>query len=172
MGYFIGLFVVLVVFWLSMSGLFKPLILGLGAVSIAVTMFLAARLEVVDKESSPYPRLHVFLLYWVWLIGEIIKANLVVIRACLRVDLDIDPALVKVKTRCRSDLAKTTFANSITLTPGTVTLSVEGEQLLVHALFEDQAAPGAFDEMDERSARAVDGEIASRDRASDVGATP
>lgn len=158
MGYFVGLFIALVAFWLSMSGLFKPLILGMGAASVLVTLYLASRLEVVDKESSPYMRLHVFFAYWIWLLGEIIKANVIVIRACLKVDLDIDPALVKVKTTCRSDLAKTTFANSITLTPGTVTLAVEGDQLLVHALYEDEAGPDAFDEMDRRSAEAVDGD--------------
>ncbi|MEM7766588.1 MAG: Na+/H+ antiporter subunit E [Pseudomonadota bacterium] len=158
MGYFVGLFVALVAFWLSMSGLYKPVILGMGAASVLVTLYLSSRLAVVDKESSPYLRLHVFLAYWAWLVGEIIKANLIVIRACLKVDLDVDPALVKVRTTCRTDLAKTTLANSITLTPGTVTLAVEGDQLLVHALYESEAGPDAFDEMDYRSAYAVDGQ--------------
>lgn len=157
MGYLAGLLGALIVFWLAMSGMMKPLMLGFGAVSIAITMFLAVRLDVVDRESAPYLRWPVFLTYWVWLMGEIIKANWRVIRACLKADLDINPALVKVKTRCKSDLAKTTFANSITLTPGTVTLSVDGDKLLVHALYEDDAEPGAFDEMDRRTAAAADG---------------
>jgi multicomponent Na+:H+ antiporter subunit E len=72
-------------------------------------------------------------------------------------NLDINPALVKVKTRCESDLAKTVFANSITLTPGTVTVEVEGDKLLVHALFEESATPESFAEMDERSWKAADG---------------
>ena len=58
---------------------------------------------------------------------------------------------------CESDLAKTIFANSITLTPGTVTVEIEGDKFLVHALFEESAAPEAFVEMDERSYRAADG---------------
>ncbi|NBC20556.1 MAG: cation:proton antiporter [Alphaproteobacteria bacterium] len=157
MGYLLGLFVALVAFWLAMSGLMKPLLLSLGAVSVAITLFLAMRLDVVDKESAPYLRWPVFIGYWFWLMGEIIKANWRVIRACLRADLDINPALVKVKTRCKSDLAKTTFANSITLTPGTVTLSVEGDKLLVHALYEQDAEPGAFDDMDRRTAAAAEG---------------
>ena len=89
--------------------------------------------------------------------GEILKSNWIVIKACLRADLDIEPALVKVKTRCESDLAKTVFANSITLTPGTVSVSVEGDKILVHALYETGAGPGAFDEMDRRSCAAADG---------------
>lgn len=157
MGYFLGLLITLVVFWYTMSGMNEPLILGFGAVSIVITMLLSWRLKVVDKDSSPYGRIVQFLLYWAWLLVEIVKANWRVIRACVKADLDINPALVKVKTVCRSDLAKTTFANSITLTPGTVTLSVEGDKMLVHALYEEDAEPGAFDEMDRRSARAADG---------------
>lgn len=157
MGYLVGLLVVLVTFWLAMSGLYKTLVLSLGAASILVTLFLSIRLRVVDREGVPYYRLPAYLAYWAWLFVEIVKANWTVIQACLRADLDIDPALVKVKTGCRTDLAKTTFANSITLTPGTVTLSVEGDMLLVHALYEDAASPDAFDKMDRLAARAVDG---------------
>lgn len=157
MRYFAGLLLAIIVFWYTMSGLNKPLILGLGAASILVTMILTVRLDIVNRESSPYGRIIHFAFYWVWLFIEILKANWRVIQACLRANLDINPALVKVKTTCMSDLAKTTFANSITLTPGTVTLSVDGDKLLVHALYEEDAEPGAFDEMDRRSAQTVDG---------------
>jgi multicomponent Na+:H+ antiporter subunit E len=80
----------------------------------------------------------------------------VVIKACLRADLDINPALVKVKTTCKTDLAKVTFANSITLTPGTVTVEIDGDKLLVHGLYEANTVPEAFEEMDRRCARAAD----------------
>ncbi len=157
MGYLGGLLLALVAFWMAMSGMTKPLMLGFGAVSLAITLFLAMRLDVVDRDSSPYLRWPAFLAYWVWLFVEIVKANWRVIGACLRADLDINPALVKVKTRCRSDLAKTTFANSITLTPGTVTLSIDGDKMLVHALYEQDAEPESFAEMDRRTAAAADG---------------
>lgn len=157
MGYFIGLLIALITFWWSMSGLAKPLLFALGAASILVTMILAMRLNVITRESSPYLRLPAFFAYWVWLVGEIAKANVRVIKACVSAELDINPALVKVKTTCRSDLAKTIFANSITLTPGTVTLAVEGDKLLVHALYEDDAEPSAFETMDRLSAKATDG---------------
>ena len=83
------------------------------------------------------------------------------IRACVKADLDIAPALVKVKTTCRSDLAKVTFANSITLTPGTVTVEIEGDKMLVHGLYEQGSQPEAFVEMDRRSAIAADGKGAA-----------
>ncbi|MEM1146208.1 MAG: Na+/H+ antiporter subunit E [Pseudomonadota bacterium] len=160
MGYFVGLILVLTGLWLGLSGeytLTKPVIATLGAISILLSGVLAYRFDILDREGSPYARLPQLVVYWGWLMVEIFKANWVVIKACLRATLDINPALVKVKTACESDLARTVFANSITLTPGTVSVEVEGNKILVHALYEDSAGPGAFDEMDRRSRDASDG---------------
>jgi len=160
-AYFLGLLITLVAFWLGMSGHFTPLLLGLGGVSLALTLILAHRLDLIDREGVPYVRIVGFALYFPWLAKEIVKANWTVIRACLRAELDIAPTLVKLKTVCRSDLAKVTFANSITLTPGTVTVEIEGDKLLVHGLYEQDCQPEAFIEMDRRSARAIDGKGAA-----------
>lgn len=157
MGYFLGLIIVLSALWLGLSGIYTPLVLTLAVISIFISVLLAARLETVDREGSPYGRIIPIFAYWAWLLVEIFKANWPVIKACLGAKLDINPALVKVKTRCESDLAKTIFANSITLTPGTVTVEIEGDKFLIHALFEESATPESFREMDERSYRAADG---------------
>ncbi len=114
-------------------------------------------MAILDRETSPYSRIVPLIGYWLWLMGEVVKANLVVIRAAVAAVPDIEPAMVKVKTRCKSDLARVIFANSITLTPGTVTVDVDGDELLVHALYKSEAGSGAFDEMDRRSSKAVDG---------------
>ena len=159
----VGLVITLAIFWLSNSGIYKTLLLSLGGVSILLTVLLTSRLGGIDRESVPYVRIFGFIGYLPWLVWEILKANYSVIKACLMADLDISPALVKVKTSCQSDLAKVTFANSITLTPGTVTVDVDGDKLLVHALYEANAAPGAFDEMDRRASRAMDGRPARRE---------
>lgn len=151
MRYFLMLILILAVLWQGLSGMQKPLIWSLGIISVVLSAILAMRFSLLDDEGVPYFRLPQFLRYWLWLMGEIFKSNWVVIKACLRADLDIEPALVKVKTRCQSDLAKTVFANSITLTPGTVSISIEGDKILVHALYESEAGPGAFDEMDRRA---------------------
>ncbi len=164
MGYFLGLIVVLTALWTGLSGdytLTKPLIASLGAISIILSAILAYRFDILDREGSPYARIVQLIAYWAWLLVEIFKANWVVIKACLRSTLDINPALVKVKTGCESDLARTVFANSITLTPGTVSVEVEGNKILVHALYEDSAGPGAFNDMDRRSREACDGKAAS-----------
>lgn len=157
MGYAISLILALIGFWLGLSGHYTPLLLSLGGVSVFLAVLLSRQLGILDREGAPYFAAFGIALYLPWLMYEIFKANIAVIRACLRADLDINPALVKVKTKCHTDLAKTLFANSITLTPGTVTIEVEPNRLLVHALYEDAAGPTAFTEMDERSSRAVDG---------------
>ena len=157
MGYFVGLILVLAGLWLGLSGHYGPLLLSLGGGSVVLSVILAYRFDILDREGSPYARLFQLMAYWVWLMVEIFKANWVVIKACLRSTLDINPALVKVKTACESDLARTVFANSITLTPGTVSVEIEGDKILVHALYEEAASPGAFDEMDRRSRNASDG---------------
>lgn len=134
-----------------------PVVVGLGIVSIILTVTLAVRLGLKDRESSPYHRIVAFLLYTPYLIGEILKANLTVVKAILSPELDISPTLVKVKSSCKSDLAKVIFANSITLTPGTVTLRVDEDALLVHGLYEAGAQPEAFEDMDRRASIAGDG---------------
>ena len=141
MGYFVGLIVVLVALWLGLSWDYslKTVIASLGAVSVLLSAILAYRFDILDREGSPYGRLLNLMAYWVWLMMEIFKANWVVIKACLRSNLDINPALVKVKTGCESDLARTVFANSITLTPGTVTLDVFDNRLLVHCITREGA---------------------------------
>ncbi len=157
MGYLVGLIVALSALWFGLSGHTSTLLLSLGGVSILLSTILAYRFDILDREGSPYGRLLQLMVYWAWLVIEIFKANWVVIKACLRSELDINPALVKVKTSCESDLAKTVFANSITLTPGTISVTIEGDKILVHALYEEQAQPEAFAEMDRRSRIASDG---------------
>lgn len=156
MAYLLGIFFAILAFWMGNSGYYKPLMLGFAALSIAVTLFACARMRLIDREGAPYVRLFGWIAYYPWLTWEVIKSNWVIIKACLRADLDIHPALVKIKTVCKSDLAKVTFANSITLTPGTVTVEIEGDKLLVHGLYEANTVPEAFLEMDRRCARAAD----------------
>jgi multicomponent Na+:H+ antiporter subunit E len=155
-AYFLGLVAALVAFWVGNSGHYTPLMLGFAAVSIVLTIVLAFRLDIVDREGSPYARLPQLLKYYPWLAVEVVKANWVVIKACLRADLDITPTLTKIKTVCKTDLAKVTFANSITMTPGTVTVEIDGDKLLIHGLYESGTQPEAFIEMDQRCALACD----------------
>ena len=165
MGYVVGLTLALILLWLGLSGLMKPLILILGAISVILSVGLAARLGIIDRETSPYHRILAFIRYTPYLISEILKANLTVLKAILSPDLDIHPTLVKVPSRCKSDLAKVIFANSITLTPGTVTVRVDDDTMLVHGLYDADAQPDAFEEMERRASLAGDGSSSKESRS-------
>ena len=97
------------------------------------------------------------LTYWSWLGREIVAANIAVIRLIMKPDVDIEPRLVRVPVDLRSGLARCVFANSITLTPGTVTVDIESDGFLVHALDNSFTAPEGFAEMALRTDVASDG---------------
>ena len=124
----------LVFTWLLWSGHSEPLLLAFGALSVGIAVLLALRMDLIDAESEPYHLGLRPLLYIPWLLWEIAKANLHVARVILTPSLPIRPRLLRIRARQETDLGRVIFANSITLTPGTVTLDVRDQTLLVHAL--------------------------------------
>ena len=96
------------------------------------------------------------LFYLPWLIVQVVKANVAVIARVLGPHHAIDPAVVRMRTSARTDLARALFANSVTLTPGTVTIGVEGDKVMVHALVREKASIASFEPMDRRAAAAAD----------------
>lgn len=129
-----SLFVVSAALWLVLSGHIEPLLLSLGAVSAVLTVVMALRMEVIDHESHPIDITWRLLTYWLWLGKEVIKSNFVVARHILSLNTGISPTVAHVATGQRTDIGRAIFANSITLTPGTVALNVEEEVIEVHAL--------------------------------------
>ncbi|MDP3736262.1 MAG: Na+/H+ antiporter subunit E [Hyphomonadaceae bacterium] len=162
MIYLPGLLVALAALWFALSGETAPMFLALGALSVLVTLWLAARLRIIDRDASPYHRLVQLALYLVWLMGQIVKANIAVIAKVLGPRHAIDPALVRLKTSAKTDLGRALFANSITLTPGTVTVDIEGDLLVVHALVREAATVHSFSPMDRHAAKAADGGHAAK----------
>jgi multicomponent Na+:H+ antiporter subunit E len=138
--------------WLLWSGHFEPLLIGLGAVSILLTVWIARRMRIVDPEGAAQlgPGL---LLYLPWLVGEIVKSNLDVARRILDPKLPISPRIIKVPAGQASDLGRVIYANSITLTPGTVSVNTVGGTITVHALTREAAAGVETGEMDRRVTR-------------------
>jgi multicomponent Na+:H+ antiporter subunit E len=155
MIYLPGLVLALAVLWFSLSGQTSAIFLALAAVSVLATLGLAGRLRIIGREASPYHRAPQLAAYAGWLMVEIVKANLAVIRLVLDPRHSISPALVNVPTECRSDMAKALFANSITLTPGTVTIDVEPNVFVVHALQEENARTHSFAPMARKAAWAA-----------------
>ncbi len=149
-------FLVLFVPWLVLSGKFDPLHLGMGVLCSLLVGYWCADLLFQDKATTPGNRLRQligFVGYMGWLLGQIILANLHVFRVALspRMSKLLSPQMVEFDSKLEKEFSKFILANSITLTPGTVTVRVEGRRFLVHALT-DSAARGMPGAMEKRIA--------------------
>ena len=143
----------LFVFWLLLSGIYTPVLVlsGLGA-SIAVAL-LARRMELADREGHPVHLGLAALTYWPWLLKEILKSGWQVTRIILDPRLPISPSFVRFRPSQKTTVALATHANSITLTPGTITVDADRDEFLVHALTREGAAGVVDSEMDRRVSR-------------------
>ncbi|MEL0083927.1 MAG: Na+/H+ antiporter subunit E [Gammaproteobacteria bacterium] len=124
----------LAVIWFFLSGHTAPLILGLGVASVLSITWLALRMDLIDHEGHP---VHLTLrapFFWIWLVWEIVKSNLQVIKIILDPKLPISPRVFSVPVTQKTDMGRVIYANSITLTPGTVSLQVLEDRIAVHAL--------------------------------------
>ena len=130
----ISLALLLALLWWVLSGYAKPLLLGFGVISIALTLWLSRRMDIIDRESHPMHLSLALLRFWGQLLLEIVKSNLQVAKAIVSGRSAIQPHFLRVQMQQSSALGKVILANAITLTPGTVTVDLEGEELLVHAL--------------------------------------
>lgn len=148
-----ALVMTLFAFWLLLSGIYTPFLVlaGLGA-SMAVAA-LAWRMGAADPEGHPIHLTLAALTYWPWLMKEIAKSGWQVARIIVDPRLPISPALVQFMPSQKSTVGLVTHANSITLTPGTITIEADYGQFLVHALTQDGAAGLASSEMDRRVTR-------------------
>jgi len=124
----------LVVFWLVNSGHYTPLILGLGLASIILVVVVARRMNVVDKESLPFHLTRELPGYYLWLLKELLISNFQVVRTIWQFDKKLDPAMETIEITQNSDIGRVILANSISLTPGTITTAVTAESITVHAL--------------------------------------
>ena len=142
--------------WFLWSGHTEPLILGFGLGSCLLVTWIAARMDRVDGSREAYLLGLRWLPYVPWLLWEILKSNLHVIRVILSPRLPVAPRLIVVESTQRSDLGWVVFANSITLTPGTLTLDLRDGRVLVHALTAETAEGLQTGEMD-RKVTALEG---------------
>jgi multicomponent Na+:H+ antiporter subunit E len=140
-------------FWLLLSGMFTPFLLAAGAASAVAVALLARRMEIADREGLPLHASGAALTYWPWLVKEILKSGWQVARIILDPKLPVSPALARFAPSQRTTIGLVTHANSITLTPGTVTVEAEHGEFLVHALTQEGADGLAGSEMDRRVSR-------------------
>jgi multicomponent Na+:H+ antiporter subunit E len=137
--------------WLMLSGIYKPMLIGFGIVSVALVMVIVRRMDQVDGD---HVRISIkpiqFFFYLFWLSIEIAKSNWRVTKIILARAMPIRQNLFEVPYTQTSDLGQVIFANSITLTPGTLTIETETGDFLVHALSYESADMDALADMDRR----------------------
>lgn len=149
---------ILFALWLLLSGHYTPLLLGLGAVSSVALAWLATRLGVLNPRGGELRFTLRFLRYLPWLVWQVIQSNLDVARRVLNPRLPISPTIVRVRASQKGAAALVVHANSITLTPGTLSLEALDDEgaIEVHALAEELATDLTEGEMDRR-VRALEG---------------
>lgn len=150
----LGLLGGLAAIWLLLSGYWNvPLLLVCGALSCILVLYIVHRMNVVDAEAIPIhlgPRI---AFYWLWLLKEIAKANIAVMKVVFSDLSEMQPQILTFETGLKTDMGKVILANSITLTPGTVTVELIGDRLSVHALTRAAADPSTILEMERRIAK-------------------
>jgi len=146
----IALFASLFGCWLLLSGFFTPFLLTAGAGSAAAVVWLARRMDVVDYQGRPVSLRPRVLLYWAWLLKEIVKSAWDVSKLIVHPALPISPTLVRFKPSQRTHVGLVTHANSITLTPGTIAIEASASEFLVHGITRASAQGTIASEMDRR----------------------
>ena len=146
-----SILVVLFGFWLLLSGQFTAFLLAAGAGSALAALLLSRRMGIIDREGYPLHLIRRALFsYWPWLAKEIVTSAWDVSWRILHPQLPISPTLARFRPSQQTDVGLVIHANSITLTPGTISVEVGRDEFLVHALTAEGAASVADSEMDRR----------------------
>ena len=137
-------------FWLALSGHYTAFLVTIGFIAAVFCVVVGVRARAVDAESHPVELFTGALTYFPWLFWEIWKAGWSVTKIILDPKLPISPALTVVTASQKTAAGIATYANSITLTPGTITVGADGNELTVHALVVDGAVDLEGGGMDRR----------------------
>lgn len=146
----ISLFAFLCLFWLLLSGFFTPFLVSAGVGCALAVVWFARRMDVVDREGHPIQLGARALVYWPWLLKEVVKSAWDVSRIILHPKLPISPTLVRFEPTQKTDVGLVIHAQSITLTPGTITIEAKPDEFLVHGLTRAGALAVIDSEMDRR----------------------
>lgn len=130
--------VVLALFWLALSAHFDPLLLTLGVVSVVVVCVMAWRAGLYEDHGITASFALRLPRYLLWLIRQVLSSAVGVLRKVWSLHPDLQPVVAPTPVEDLAELWQVIYANSITLTPGTVSLDVSDVRIEVHSL--DQAA--------------------------------
>ncbi len=152
---YIIVFFILYLHWILWSGKFDAFHLSLGIISCALVTFMSHDLFIERKKLSPKIIVEAirFIKYVPWLLYQIILSNIHVAALVLSPRMPIEPKIIRYKTKLKTDIALVTFANSITLTPGTITADIVDGEYVVHALSRKVADDLMTGEMEDKVAQ-------------------
>jgi multicomponent Na+:H+ antiporter subunit E len=147
---YLSLAVFLFIFWLVLSGHYVPFLITAGFVCSVLCVLAARKMRAADSEGHPMELFAGAITYFPWLLMEIVKSGWTVSKIIVNPRLPISPTMTVVTATQRTPAGIATYANSITLTPGTITVGVDGDRLTVHALVSDGATDLEGGGMDRR----------------------
>ncbi len=153
-GYQLLTFGILLLIWVVFSGLIDPFHITLGVISCAFVTWISSDLLFENREISIGDRMGQawrLCSYAVWLLWQIVLSNVHLLKLAFIGPKSLQPQIVKYETKLESDFEKFLLANSITLTPGTITMKILGNQYYIHAV-SDFTAKGLDGEMERRIA--------------------
>jgi multicomponent Na+:H+ antiporter subunit E len=155
--YRLSIFLLLCGIWIVFSGQFDRFHLTLGVLSAAFITAISSEFLFVDRSKSFGERLlQIIRLPWflLWMLYQILLSNIHILRLALSPGElpEVEPSLVRIKTKLKTDFGKWMLANSITLTPGTITISIKGDEMLIHSISKTTTSGVLDDEMERKIA--------------------
>ncbi len=135
-----SLTILLCLFWLINSSFYTMLLLSLGVVSVTLVVLISLRLKLVDAETQPLHLATRVPSYWLWLLYKILQSNLDVVFRIWAGNGSISPGRFSIKLQPNDDLGRVIVANSITLTPGTVSINLTEDVIDIHSLTAEAAS--------------------------------
>ncbi|NMH60536.1 Na+/H+ antiporter subunit E [Alteromonas ponticola] len=138
MKHYISVASLLMILWLLLSGHYNPLMISFGVVSVCFTLWLSYRMRIIDDESHPIHLSGSLIKYWIVLSYKIFLANVDVVLRIIGVR-PVEPQLIRIPFPKQDDLSKVIYANSVTLTPGSASIEIYPDSVLVHTISKEGA---------------------------------
>ena len=126
--------ILLAAFWILLSGYFQPLLLSFGVISTLIVVYVLHRMNKMDNQPKSLGTGYRSLYYFAWLIGQIVQSSIHVTKLIWGAPKNVNPSLEKVSMKNLPKDKQVLYANSITLTPGTLSVDLNEEEVTVHAL--------------------------------------
>lgn len=160
--YRIVIFLLLFGIWIVFSGQFDAFHISLGVISCLIITGISSSFFFSNRSKGLGTRLKELMRfsgYSLWLLWQIILSNIHILKMALTPgDIkELDPSLVRIKTNLKTDFGKYALATSITLTPGTVTIEIDGDEMLIHSISKHTAKGVKDDTMERKVARVFEG---------------